>query len=331
MQGFDLKGYPKLQLLNRATEIQYLSHLSTQYDVHIYVKRDDLNGVGFGGNKVRKLEYLLGDARHQNATHILTLGAIQSNHARLTAITSKMKGFEVELFLKESVAIDKDSYQRNGNIALNNIVDVPMHRIPNDSRMMSTIEARISEIRALGGKPYFIPVGGSNALGNLGYIDCYVELLKQQEELGVTFDYVVSASGSGGTHGGLIIGQILTEGTMYVKAYNVQPEHDELVDHTLEICNETLTWFDRNPITKDAIDLNSNFSGKAYGFPEDYHLQTLKEVAKTEGVFLDPVYTTKAFSGLLHDIKSGVYEKGSNIVFVHTGGTPGIFAYNDWF
>lgn len=331
MQTIDLSKYPKLKLLNQVTEIQYLEQLSNKLGVNLYVKRDDLNGIGFGGNKVRKLEYLLGEAQHQGATHILTLGAIQSNHARLTAVTARMKGFEVELFLKESVAIEKDSYQKNGNIVLNKIVDVTMHRIPNDNKMMDKINARMEDIQKEGGKPYFIPVGGSNAIGNLGYIACFDELLEQQKEMNIHFDYVVSASGSGGTHGGLILGKLLTGSDIQVKVYNVQPEHDELVDHTLEICNETLEWFGANSITKEAIDLNSTYAGKAYGFPEAQHIDTLKLLAKQEGIMLDPVYTAKAFTGLLHDIKNGVYSKGSNIIFVHTGGTPGIFAYEDWF
>lgn len=331
MQRIDLSKYPKLKLLNRATEVQYLAKISELFGVNLYIKRDDLNGVGFGGNKVRKLEYLLGEAKKQGVTHVLTLGAIQSNHARLTAVTATMKGFEVELFLKESVDIQKESYQKNGNIVLNSIVDVKMHRIPNDNKMMEKVEARIKEIKEEGGIPCFIPVGGSNALGNIGYVACYNELLDQEKELGVKFEYIVAASGSGGTHGGLILGQLLSGDRASVKAYNVQPEHDELVDHTLEICNETLRMFGKDELSRESIDLNSSYSGAAYGFPELYHLNTLKLLAKEEGIFLDPVYTSKAFSGLLADIKKGVYPKNSTIVFIHTGGTPGVFAYNDWF
>lgn len=326
-----LKDFSKVVLNNTQTEIQRLHTLSNALGVNLYIKRDDLNGIGFGGNKVRKLEYLLAEAKRLKATHILTLGAIQSNHARLTAVTATMLGFNVELFLKESVAIDTEGYQNNGNIALNKILDVKMHRIPNDDKMMLKINARMDEIRADGGLPYFIPVGGSNALGNLGYIDCFEEILAQQSEMGIHFDYVVSASGSGGTHGGLIIGNILHGNKVFVKAYNVQPEHDELVDHTLAICNETLSWLGKDAIQEDLIDLNSSYSGAAYGFPEDLHLNTLRVLAKEEGVFLDPVYTAKAFTGLMEDIKKGVCPQGSNILFIHTGGTPGVFAYNNYY
>lgn len=327
----DLKEFPKLKLLNHPTEVQHLATLSTLLEVNLYIKRDDLNGIGFGGNKVRKLEYLLGEAQKLNSTHILTLGAIQSNHARLTAVTARMRGFEVELFLKESVDIAEDAYQKNGNIVINSIVDAKMHRIANDNKMMEKVAQRMAEIRNEGGRPYFIPVGGSNAVGNFGYLDCYVEIVEQQKELGITVDYLVTASGSGGTHAGLVLGQLLTDTRIAVKAYNVQPEHQELLEHTLSICNETLNWLNHPPIAHDLLDLNSAYSGKAYGFPEDYHLDTLKLLAKQEGVFLDPVYTAKAFSGLVSDIKKGMYPKGSTIVFIHTGGTPGIFAYKEWF
>lgn len=327
----ELSKFPKLPLLNKATAIDYLADLSARYDVNLYMKRDDLNGIGFGGNKVRKLEYLLGEAKSLNATHILTLGAIQSNHARLTAITSRMKGFEVELFLKESVDIAKESYQKNGNIVLNHIVDCKMHRIPNDNKMMEKVTNRMEEIRNEGGIPYFIPVGGSNAIGNLGYIACYSEIIEQQKELNIVFDYITTASGSGGTHAGLILGSHLTGSNTAIKAYNVQPEHEELVEHTFEICNETLALMGLASIDIDRVDLDTSYSGHAYGFPEEFHLETLKSLASTTGIFLDPVYTSKAFSGLIKDIESGKYPKNSNILFIHTGGTPGIFAYQDWF
>lgn len=324
-------SFSKIDLTRLSTDIQHLEQLSLELGVNLYIKRDDLNGIGFGGNKVRKLEYLLADAKKQNATHILTLGAIQSNHARLTAITSKMQNFEVELFLKESVAIDNESYQENGNITLNNIVDVKMHRIPNDNKMMARIKSRMQEIEEAGGKAYFIPVGGSNAIGNLGYLDCFKEILRQQGELNMEFDYVVCASGSGGTHAGLMLGQLLTDSKARIKAYNVQPEHNELAEHTLVIINESLSWFDRDAVRIDDVDLNSNYSGAAYGFPEKEHLSTLKSLAQQTGIFLDPVYTAKAFYGLISEIKDGLYPQGANIVFIHTGGSPGIFAYKDWF
>lgn len=326
-----LDKFPKVSLFSNTTEIQALLELSKKYGVNLFIKRDDLNGVGFGGNKVRKLEYLLGDAKHKGATHILTLGALQSNHARLTAITSKMLGFEVELFLKESVDIPKEAYQKNGNIVLNSIVDCKMHRIANDNYMMHKIEARMDEIRKEGGIPYFIPVGGSNSLGNLGYLACYSEIMDQSKELGVHFDFVSVASGSGGTHAGLLLGQLLSKTNTTIKAYNVQPEHDELMCHTLKICNETLSLLGHGSLNKSEIDLCSSYSGQAYGFPEEYHIKTLKDLASTTGIFLDPVYTSKAFYGLLRDIDSGNYPKNSNILFIHTGGTPGIFAYQDWF
>lgn len=327
----DLRKYPKLTLVNKPTEIQYLSVLSNRYNLNIYIKREDLNGIGFGGNKIRKLEFLLGEAKSKNATHILTLGAIQSNHARLTAITSRMMGFEVELFLKESVDIQKESYQENGNIVLNQIVDCKMHRIPNDDKMMDKINQRMEEIRQEGGNPYFIPVGGSNSVGNLGYIDCYLEILEQQKEMDITFDYIATASGSGGTHGGLLLGSELTDTSCQIKAYNVQPEHEELLSHTIEICNETLQFMGYKNLDKKKVDLNSKYSGHAYGFPEVEHLEMLKGLASQTGIFLDPVYTAKAFTGLIREIEEGSYPKNANVLFIHTGGTPGIFAYKDWF
>lgn len=331
MQTLNLKNYPKVKLLHKPSNIHHLEKLSNILGVDIYIKRDDLSEVGLGGNKLRKLEYLLGEAKQKKATHILTLGAVQSNHARLTAITATMLGFESETFLKLSVPNESIFYQENGNIVLNNIVKTAIHKIPADNCMMSRINARMEEIRKEGGRPYFIPVGGSNAIGTFGYLDCFYEILQQQNDLNIEFDHIVVTSGSGGTHAGLIVGKKISKSPIKITAYNVQPEEKELIDQTFSICNEALNMISKPPIKPKDIVLNTYYSGKAYGFPEDYHLDTIKLVARSEGVFLDPVYTGKTFSGMLVDIQNGTYKKGEKVLFIHTGGTPGIFAYSDFF
>lgn len=331
MQTLNLKSFPKVKLLHKASNIHHLKKLSALLEVDIYIKRDDLSEIGLGGNKLRKLEYLLGEATKKGATHILTLGAVQSNHARLTAIAATMLGFQPETFLKLSVPNESVSYQENGNIVLNQIVNTSIHKIPADSSMMQRIEARMDQIRQEGGTPYFIPVGGSNALGTLGYLDCFYEILQQQNELKINFDHIVVTSGSGGTHAGLIMGKKISQNPVKITAYNVQPEEEELIDQTYTICNEALGMLSKPSISKNDIILNTNYSGKAYGFPEDYHLEAIKLAARTEGVFLDPVYTGKTFSGMLADIQNGTYKKGEKILFIHTGGTPGIFAYSNFF
>src|SRR5690606_10898451 len=332
MHTIDLKKYPKIKLIDQPSAIYHLKKISTILEVDIYIKRDDLFDIGLGGNKLRKLEYLLGEAKKQKATHVFTVGAVQSNHARMTAITAKMQGFELELFLKKSVPMTNDTYFSNGNIILNNIVDAVIHDVLDNDSAYQAMNVRSQEIGNAGGKAYIIPIGGSNSLGTLGYVDCYFKIVKQQIELGVKFDYITTASGSGGTHAGLIVGNALSSSKTTVKAYNVEPDQGQLAAHTLKIANECLLLCaDKSILTETDVHITNEYSGEAYGIPSDFHIDTIKFLAKYEGIFLDPVYTSKAFAGILNDIQNNVIKKGEKVLYIHTGGTAGIFAYEQYF
>ena len=332
MNRINLKKYPKVKLIEQSSSIYHLKKISELLGVDIHIKRDDLFSIGFGGNKLRKLEYLLGEAKKQHATHIFTIGAIQSNHARMTAIASKMHGFEIELFLKKSVPVTEQAYFANGNKILNNIVDATIHEVTDNNSAYQAVIERTEELIKEGAKPYLIPIGGSNALGTLGYVDCYFEIQKQQVEMGLKFDFITTASGSGGTHGGLVVGNTLSNTKTRIKAYNVEPDQGQLAAHTLRIANEALDLCDsRISLSEADIVLSNDSAGKAYGIPEDYHVDTIKFLAKHEGIFLDPVYTSKAFTGLLMDIQNNVIKKGERVLYIHTGGMPGIFAYPQYF
>jgi L-cysteate sulfo-lyase len=332
MNRISLKKYPKVKLIENPSPIHHLQRISKVVGVDIYIKRDDLFSVGFGGNKLRKLEYLLGDAKKRGATHIFTIGAIQSNHARMTAIAAKMFGFEIELFLKKSVPVTEKSYFENGNIILNNIVNATIHEVQDNASAYKAVEERKLALKKEGGKAYIIPIGGSNALGTLGYVDCYFEILKQENELGVKFDLISTASGSGGTHGGLIVANVLSNVKTNIKAYNVEPDQGQLAAQTLKIANDALKLCEsRVSLFNSDILLSNQYAGNAYGIPEDYHIETIKFLAKHEGIFLDPVYTSKAFTGLLMDIQNNVIKKGDKVLYIHTGGMPGIFAYPQYF
>lgn len=332
MKRLNLKKYPKVKLIDQPSNIHYLKSISQALNVDLFIKRDDLLPIGLGGNKLRKLEYLLGEAKNQKSTHIFTIGATQSNHARMTAVTAKMNGFQVELFLKKSVPIIEPAYFQNGNIIINNIIDAKIHQVQDNKSAYKAIQEREKELLHEGGKAYTIPIGGSNAIGTLGYIDCYYEILKQENELGVNFNWITSASGSGGTHAGLIAGKLLSNTKNKVKAYHVEPDQGELADHTLKITQEVLKLCNsRKKVKNSDILISDEYAGNTYGIPEDYHIETIKYLAKHEGVLLDPVYTSKAFLGLIMDIKNNIIKKGEKVLFIHTGGTPGIFAYPQYF
>ncbi|MCA5006408.1 D-cysteine desulfhydrase family protein [Sphingobacterium bovistauri] len=332
MTRISLKKHPKLKLIEYPSAIYFLRNISNLLGVDLYIKRDDLFSLGFGGNKLRKLEYLLGEAQKKNATHIFTIGALQSNHARMTAIASKMHGFEIELFLKKSVPVTEQAYFSNGNKILNNIIDATIHQVQDNNSAYQAIAERTILLEKEGARPYVIPVGGSNALGTLGYVDCYFEILQQANDLGIRFDLITSASGSGGTHGGLVVGNALSSSKTKIKAYNVEPDEGQLAGHTLKIANEALALCGEKPnLTLENIVLSNEYSGAAYGVPEEYHIDTIKFLAKNEGIFLDPVYTSKAFTGVIMDIQNNVIKKGEKVLYIHTGGIPGIFAYPQYF
>ncbi len=327
-----LKGYDRINLLNIESPLLELKNLSKELNTTIFIKRDDLTELGTGGNKLRKLEYLLSEARSQNATRIITIGARQSNHARLTAITARMAGFDVDIVLKNSVPLDTEDYQLNGNLVLDNIVDANIHEIPNDGSATDFINDLIKHYEAQGEKVYFIPVGGSNITGGLGYARSVYEIENQSLQLNVNFQHIALASGSGGTHAGLIAGYTAFGKTVKVQAYNVQPEREPLINETKTITEGVLDLLDL-PESKSNIKylLSNDYVGDAYGIPNKQTINTIKHLAKTEGIFLDPVYTGKAFTGLIEDIKLGKYPTGEPVLFIHTGGTAGLFAYSSWF
>ncbi|MFZ4861478.1 D-cysteine desulfhydrase family protein [Sphingobacterium sp. Mn56C] len=331
MQAINLKKFPKLRFITSKTEIHKLSVLSKALGVNLYFKREDHNIFGFGGNKVRKLEYLLGDAQKHKATHILTMGALQSNHAHMTALLANMHGFETELFLKKTVAISSTVYAQNGNSLLNKIIQAKTHFFSQGENATEALKQRVEAIKRAGGRPYVIPIGGSSALSTLGYLDAYIEIMEQQKEGRTYFDHMALATASGGTQAGLELGKLITGSAVKITGYQANPTQENLEHQTLSFVEEALTLIKYKSQVPEKINLHKAFTGNRYGILEPYHIDCLRLLAKTEGIFLDPIYSSKAFSGLLMDIENGYYRKGENILFLHTGGAPSLFAYADSF
>lgn len=282
VKGFDThllkNGFHRINLLNQSSPLLFLKSLSKELDTPIYIKRDDLTEIGTGGNKLRKLEYLLAEAKNQNANRVITIGARQSNHARLTAITGKMLGFEVDLILKNSVPLDTESYQLNGNLVLDNIVDANIHEIPNDGTASNFILSLTKHYETEGDRVYFIPVGGSNIVGGFGYARSVYEIEEQSKALGVDFQHIALASGSGGTHAGLIAGYEILGKKAFIQAYNVQPDREPILGETKKITEGIFEIFgiSANP----DYHLSNDYVGEAYGIPNKETLATIKDLAK---------------------------------------------------
>ena len=327
-----MSSHSKYPILTEPTAIQLLSNLSRQLKgVQIYIKRDDAIPFGLGGNKLRKLEYLMGDAIAKGCDVILTTGGIQSNHARLTAAVASYAGIECELILTQEVAIRSQEYLHNGNILLEKLIGSRIHTLSDNEDATAFMENRKNELIRLGKKPYIIPLGGSNDIGNLGYVKCVDEILDQAKEIGVSFDKIVVANGSGGTHAGLLAGAILNKLDLnIIHSYSVILPWQQACANTFEKAKSLIQLLKADvAISENEINISSEYLGKGYGIPTHEMISVLKLLARTEGIFLDPVYTGKAFAGLLNDIEQGKYNGGSNILFIHTGGIPGLFAYGE--
>ncbi|MEB7886147.1 D-cysteine desulfhydrase [Serratia fonticola] len=319
-----LAQFPRLDLVGSATPLEKLSRLSDYLGREIYIKRDDVTPMAMGGNKLRKLEFLAADAVRQGADTLVTAGAIQSNHVRQTAAVAAKLGLQCVALLENPIDTKAENYLSNGNRLLLDLfnVEVVMCDALHDPQMQLADLA--TRLEAQGFRPYVIPVGGSNALGSLGYVQCALEIAAQSH--GINFSSIVVASGSAGTHAGLSVGlqQLLPESeligvTVSRKVIDQLPKVEQL--QKAVACS--LDIDELAPIT-----LWDDYFAPQYGMPNDEGMAAVKLLAQQEGVLLDPVYTGKAMAGLIDGISQKRFRDEGPILFVHTGGAPALFAYH---
>lgn len=328
-----ISQFPRCQLLPESTLITKLHRLPKIIGgANIYIKRDDINYLGGGGNKLRKLEFYLGEAKAQGCDTIIAMGAWQSNHARLSAAAALHAGFSCELVLGKKVSRHDYDYGNNGNNVLERAMGVRIHALTADIDLMQFTQERKAELELAGKKPYIIPFGGSDALGSLGYVNCALEIAKQEAEKNIKFDYIITPNGSSGTHAGLLVGAKIANLSAKVVGYNVLSSTEQTLPTTLKLAHEidTLLGCDLS-ITADDIILNDKYLGDGYGQPTNEMRKAVKLLAHEEGLFLDPVYSGKAFAGMLADIENETYQRDKNILYLMTGGTPALYAYQSEF
>jgi D-cysteine desulfhydrase family pyridoxal phosphate-dependent enzyme len=321
---------PRLALLDSApTPLVELRTLGAPLgSVRILVKRDDLGGIGAGGNKLRKLQYAVGAAHAEGADTLLTFGALQSNHARLTAAVAASCGMECELFLSRRVPRRDPAYESSGNLLLARLFGATVHEIAPEADAVALAAARVDALRASGRRPWVIPFGGSDATGALGYVDCATELVAQCGALGLGGpDHVIVASGSGGTQAGLVAGFHAAGTATRVHGVSVLHPAAALAAIVRRLAAETCARLGHGAPPDAQTEVDDRFVGAGYGVPTDAAQQAIRRLARAEGIVLDPVYTGKAFAGLLALAASGRFAPGATVVFVHTGGLPGVFAY----
>jgi L-cysteate sulfo-lyase len=324
-----LEDFPRLRLGHWPTPLEPMErlarHLGTQ---RLFIKRDDCTGLAFGGNKTRKLEFLVGDALKAGADTLLTQGAVQSNHVRQTAAAAALAGLRCEAILEERVHDAPAAYHESGNVFLDRLFGTRLHRVPGGTAMDDALEALAADLRARGARPYVIPGGGSNALGSLGYVDCVLELQRQCEAMGLRKPHLVHATGSAGTQAGIVAGVHALGLDWPVTGIGVRApkEVQEARVHDLAVKVLAKLGIER-PLPREMVFADDGFIGPGYGQPTAAMVDAVQTLARTEGILADPVYTGKGLAGLFAWIRAGRFEQDSDVIFVHTGGAPGLFGY----
>jgi D-cysteine desulfhydrase len=331
-----LNRFPRVPLMQGPTPIQRMSRLEQvlgdrRRAVSIWAKRDDLMELGGGGNKLRKLEFLIGQAKSEGCDTIIAIGGVQSNFARLAAAACARTGLACELVLAQMVLRDAEIYQGNGNVLLDQLFGARLHILARGDDAGGFATRRASEIATSGRKAFVATLGGSTPVGCLGYVDCAFELAIQSAEMGMAFDHIVIPNGSGGMHAGLAAGMVI-EGSdpSRIRAHTVLSPADACVRATVDKVNAVLELLSRKErIKPEDLTISGGQLGGGYGIPTPDMVEAVRMVGRSEGLLLDPVYGGKAFAGLISDIERGVIAPGSNVLFLMTGGSPGLYAYAD--
>ncbi|KMK09858.1 D-cysteine desulfhydrase [Pluralibacter gergoviae] len=325
MSLLNLSRFPRLELIGAPTPLEYLPRLSDHLGRDIFIKRDDVTPIALGGNKLRKLEFLAADALREGADTLVTAGAIQSNHVRQTAAVAAKLGLHCVALLENPIGTTAENYLTNGNRLLLDLFNAQVEMCDALTDPQAQLGELATRLEAQGFRPYVIPVGGSNALGALGYVESAQEIA-QQCEGAVAISSVVVASGSAGTHAGLAVGleQLMPQaeliGVTVSRSVEAQKPKVVAIQQALAQSLELQARAD--------ITLWDDYFAPGYGTPNEAGMEAVKLLAQLEGILLDPVYTGKAMAGLIDGINQKRFKDEGPILFVHTGGAPALFAYH---
>ena len=327
-----LARFPRIKLCHAPTPLEFMPNLTKHLGgPQLWIKRDDCTGVAMGGNKNRKLEYLMGEALAQGADHVVTQGAVQSNHVRQTAAVAAKLGLKCTAVLEHRIKTNDSDYLDNGNVLLDRLMGIDIEYRDAGTDMQAAIEAVGERLKAGGARPYIIPGGGSNPTGALGYAHVALELLAQANELGLRIDRLVHATGSAGTQAGLIAGLTALNAGIRVLGIGVRLPKDRQEANVHKLAEATAEKLGlKGGIPRDAVEANCDYVGEGYGIPTEGMGEAMTLLARHEGIFLDPVYSGKGMAGLIDLIRKGQFGKDENVVFLHTGGQTGIFGYRDF-
>ncbi len=321
----NLTRFPRLEFIGAPTPLEYLPRFSDYLGREIYIKRDDVTPMALGGNKLRKLEFLAADALREGADTLITAGAIQSNHVRQTAAVAAKLGLHCVALLENPIATRAENYLTNGNRLLLDLFNAQVEMCDALTDPVAQLGELATRIEAQGFRPYVIPVGGSNALGALGYVESALEIA-QQCEGAVALSSIVVASGSAGTHAGLAVGleQLMPEAELI--GVTVSRKRDEQKPKVVALQQAVARELEVEA-TADIV-LWDDYFAPGYGTPNEEGMEAIKLLARLEGILLDPVYTGKVMAGLIDGINQNRFKDQGPILFIHTGGAPALFAYH---
>jgi L-cysteate sulfo-lyase len=326
----DFDRYPRVRLSHLPTPIEPLERLSAHLGgPRLFIKRDDCTGLATGGNKARKLEFLVGEALKQNADMLVTQGAVQSNHVRQTAAAACRFGLKSHALLERRVPNVDAAYEETGNVLLDKMFGTTLEFRPSGLDMNAEAQSVTERLRDEGHRPYFIPGGGSNAIGALGYAACAQEIVQQCHESGQFFQWLVTPTGSTGTHAGLIAGLHAVGVELPVMGVSVRQKKERQVGAVLALAQATATLLEATPVSSSRTLVEDAYVGEGYGIPAASTLEAITLTARTEGILLDPVYTGKGMAGLIGLVRQGFFRPTDNVLFLHTGGSTALFAYED--
>jgi L-cysteate sulfo-lyase len=328
-----LSNFPRFALAHLPTPLEPLARLRQHIGgPRLYIKRDDCTGLALGGNKTRKAEFLIGAALAAGATVVVSEGGLQSNHVRQTAAAAAKAGLKCHLVLDHQVPIDTAIYRENGNLLLDRVLGAVTHLCAAGETRADRIARLLPSLRADGEVPYYIPTGGSNETGALGYVAAALELMQQAKEAGIAIDRVLFATSSGGTQAGLVVGMALADARLQVLGVDIEGDADALaadVRKVAEACARKVGL--RRALRDDEVEICRGYAGPGYGIATSGMIEAVKLMATLEGIVLDPVYAGKAMAGLIDLVRSRRFAADETIVFIHTGGMPAMFAYADQF
>ena len=328
-----LARFPRVFLAHLPTPLERLDRLTAELGgPEIWIKRDDCTGLSTGGNKTRKLEFLMAEAQTEGADMVMTQGATQSNHARQTAAFAAKLGLGCHILLEDRTGSNNANYNGNGNVLLDHLHGATTAKYAGGVDMQPAMEEEAAKLRQAGRKVYIIPGGGSNPTGALGYVNCAFELVGQANDRGLALDHIVTATGSAGTQAGLVVGLQAINAQIPLLGFGVRAPQTKQEENVFALAQKTAAKLGCPDVVKrEDVRADCNYVGAGYGIPRDDTIEAVRMFAELEGILLDPVYSGKGAAGLIDYCRKGKFKKGERVVFLHTGGSAALFGYDQVF